>query len=330
MTLIILEGPDCAGKTTFAGRLVDRLRQFETDASVGYRHCGVPVEPPLDEYAASLFGYLPTYGHVVCDRWHVGEYVYPRVTGRATSMTDGVLAWIELFLRSRGALLVHCDATDPHLIACGVARGRRGDAADPLRAAAALFREYVARRTLLPTLAVDVSDPDRANYDEVVEEVVGYAVREELATAHLNDLVTYVGSPRPALLLVGDRRGTPSHDLAEYEDWPAFAPAPSTSGAWLMDTLTSTPLRVPTHGLQLRDVALVNANDVDDVRAVWETVGRPPTVGLGINARRTLRNQRVPHRAAPHPQYFRRFMHQQRAEYLVHLLGDRVAEAVTA
>lgn len=319
--LIILEGPDCAGKTTFAGRLIDALRHADPDAPVGYRHAGVPQEPSLDEYGLPLVGYRPTGGHIVCDRWHVGEYVYPHVTGRRSDMTEDVRAYLELFLRSRGALLVHCDASDRWLASCGVARGDDVDELDRLPHATRLFREYVAGRTLLPTLTVDVSDPDRDDYATTVDAVLGYAAQEEHAAARLNDFVTYVGSSRPALLLVGDRRGTPIHDLTDFGELPAFVPTPGTSGSYLLTTLTLTELRVPVHGVQLRDVALVNANDVDDVRAVWDAVGRPPTVGLGVNASRTLRDVDVPHRHVPHPQYWRRFRHHEQEDYLLRLVG---------
>ena len=328
--LILIEGADCAGKSVLSGRLIESLRRAEPDADVRYLHSGPPTEHPLDEYAWPLTGYRPGTGvHYVCDRWHVGEDVYPRVTGRPTDMTDGVRAWIELFLRSRGALLVHCDAPDQLLTDCAVAR--RDDHTDLLRLphATRLFRRYVAATTLLPTLSVDVSDPDRPDYAEIVDEVIGYAAREARATVPLTSYVTYVGPSRPSLLLVGDRRGTITHDLDEYGDRPAFGPTVGSSGAYLMSTLTVEPLRVATHGVQLRDVGLVNANDVDDVRACWETLGRPTTVGLGVNARRTLRAVGVPHRSAVHPQYQRRFLHHSRNTYLRQLL-DLVTVEVTA
>jgi hypothetical protein len=329
--IIILEGPDCSGKSTLAGRLIESLRRAEPDADVRYLHSGPPTEHPLDEYTDPLRSYRPGTGvHYVCDRWHVGEHVYPRVTGRRTDMTEDVRAWLELFLRSRGALLVHCDARDEHLLDCAVARDDEPGEVGRVPTAAALFRRYVAGTTLLPSLVVDVSDPDRPDYVDTVDEVVGYAAREARAAAPLAPYVTYVGPSRPTLLLVGDRRGTPRHDIRTFGDLPAFVPATGTSGAYLMSTLTLEPLRVPTHGVQLRDVGLVNACDVDDVRACWETVGRPTVVGLGVNARRALRAAHVPHRPAVHPQYQRRFLHHNRGTYLRQLLDLDLNAAVTA
>lgn len=319
--LILLEGVDCAGKTTLAGRLASRLRAVDPTVPVRYHHRGVPDDHPLVEYVEPLLMYRPDVGqHVVCDRWHVGESVYPTLVDRPTAQTESVRAYVELFLRSRGALLVHCDVDDERAVACGVARG--DDETDLARVprAAREFRRYVAGRTLLPTLSVDVSDPDRSDYDDLVDEVLGYAAREASAASRLGDVVTYVGPTRPSLLLVGDRRGTPRHTLSEFGLWPAFAPFPSTSGSYLIDTLTLEELRVPTHGVQLRDVGLINACDVDDVRAAWELLGRPRVVALGNNAQRALARLEVPYRAAFHPQHQRRFFHHQRRTYLSSLL----------
>jgi hypothetical protein len=324
--LIILEGPDCAGKSTLAGRLARALKHAEPNADVVYRHCGPPAGHALDEYVAPLLDYRPGTGqHVICDRWHVGERVYPAVTGRKTSLRSTVNAYVELFLRSRGALLVYCTATAGHLTSCGYAR--EDGINDILRVGPTLraFDQAVVE-SLLPSLVVDVSDPNHAGYDDVVGQVLALANDEHEYAAPLAPFTTYVGSPRPRLLLVGDRRGVPSTDVASFGSWPAFAPRARTSGDYLLTTLAGgpRPLRVVEHGLTLGDVGLANACDVDDVGALWKTLGEPDVVGMGVNARRALRDVGVSHRAAPHPQYQRRFFHHLRGEYLRSLLGTTV------
>lgn len=326
--LILIDGSDCSGKTTLAGRLLDRMRSTDPTASVTYHHAGPPTEHPLDEYVEPLLGYRPGTGqHVVCDRWHVGESVYPTVVGRPSELTDGVRTYVEQFLRSRGALLAYCTASPRHLTACGDARG---DAAAEIARVGPTVRAFDAAvaTSLLPHVAVDVTDPDDRGYDRVVETIVDAARRSDVAARRLAPFVTYVGPPRPALLLVGDRRGVPSTELADHGDWPAFVPRSGTSGTYLLDTLTSTRLTVREHGLQLGDVGLVNACDVDDVRACWEALGRPTTVGMGVNARRALRAADVPHRSAVHPQFQRRFLHHSRATYLRQLLSVELADVI--
>jgi hypothetical protein len=328
LTLILLEGPDCGGKSALAGRLVAALRRAEPDADVRYLHSGPPDEHPLDEYVEPLLGYRPGTGvHYVCDRFHVGESVYPVVRDRPTQLTDDVRAWIELFLRSRGALLVYCKASYDYLRDCGIARGDDRLELTRIFDTQQLFDRWVVD-SLLSKMIVDATDEFALDHEHTVRQVVGVAADCDRAARSLTPYVTYVGPPRPSLLLVGDRRGTPSHDLGEFGSWPAFAPRPSTSGAYLLSTLTADPLRVPTHGVQLDDVGLVNACDVDDVRACWETLGRPTVVGLGRNAQARLRQLDVPHHEAPHPQYSRRFTHHKRVEYLAQLLDDVVNRAL--
>ena len=105
--LIILEGPDGAGKSTVAGELV-KLLGSETEIL----HRGPPTSHLLDEYETPLLSYTPGSGrHIVCDRWHVGEWVYPEVVGRVSQADGALWAHIELFLRAKGAIVVFMDAT---------------------------------------------------------------------------------------------------------------------------------------------------------------------------------------------------------------------------
>lgn len=326
MSLIILEGLDCSHKTQFAGQLVDELRRCYPHELVTYYHAGPPEEHPLDEYVEPLLRYRPgARQHVVCDRWHVGEVVYPGVLDRSTQLTPAVRWYVEAFLRARGAVLVYCAASYDYLHACGTTRGDDQTELARIARTQDAFREAVATSSL-PRVIEDVTDDglhDEADRRAAVLRTVAFSTYEASRAEALNPFTTYVGPPRPRLLLVGDRRGTPSHDLTEFGDWPAFAPRPGTSGDYLLSTLTSEELRVPSHGLTVGDVGLVNANDVDDVRACWEAVGRPEVVGLGVQARRALRTAHVPHRAVPHPQWSRRFAHHKRDAYLRSLLGQR-------
>lgn len=330
MSLILIEGRDCAGKSALAGRVVAALRAAHPADDVTYLHAGPPEHPPLEEYVEPLLGYRPGTGqHVVCDRWHLGESVYPALTGRHTDLTERVRVYVELFLRSRGAALVYCEASYDYLRDCGVARG--DDRAELTRiydTGVAFSRALVA--STVPKIVVDASDEyaDAVDHARTVDQVLGVAERLDRAARPLTPFVTYVGPPRPTLLLVGDRRGTPRHDIAEFGDWPAFVPGPGTSGAYLLSSLLFDELTVPTHGLRLADVGLANACDVDDVAALWRALGHPTVVGLGRNAQRALAHAEVPHRAVEHPQYRRRFHHHDLETYQRLLLG--LPQEVTA
>lgn len=320
LSLIIVEGSSCSGKTTLAGKIVDRLRRADPDSHVTYLHCGPPVDHPLDEYVEPLLDYRPGTGrHVVCDRWSIGESVYPVLLDRPTQLTSAVRTYVELFLRSRGAVLVYCAQSYDHARDCALTRG--DDRAEVARIHDALELFYGAvTSSLLPFTVEDVTGEHETDAEHAVavertiDRVIDVADRFDRSARSLVPYVTYVGPSRPSLMLVGDRRGVDG-DPADWGLWPAFAPRPATSGDYLLTTLTSVGLRVPEHGVQLGDVGLVNANDVDDVRSCWEALDRPAVVALGRNAERTLHAIDVPHGSVPHPQFFRRFFNSHKSEY---------------
>lgn len=317
--LIILDGPDCAGKSSFAARLADALRHAEPDAKVTLLHRGPPDgRHALDEYVTPLLDYRPERDeHVICDRWHLGEWVYPRVLDRPSTLDAAVFAYVELFLRSRGAFQVICTAPSQYLHDCGVARGDDRTELDRIDETSVQFAA-AATRTALPTVHLDVTS---GATDDQLDRVIGYANDEAWHAEPLSNLVTYVGAARPTRLLLGDRRGPATTPLESHGSWPAFVPRASTSGYYLLRTLTSEPLRVRTHGTLLATVGVANACDVDDPRQLWETLGQPLVTALGVNAQRALRRAHVPHSEAVHPQYQRRFLHHAHDAYLDQLLN---------
>lgn len=100
--LIAIEGVDLTGKSTLAS-----LIQGEIEDTV-VAHAGPPTAGPLASYEDPLFTYRPCDQHVVLDRWHVGEYVWPEVFRRQTHMVDvAVRRHVEMFMASRGCVIVY-------------------------------------------------------------------------------------------------------------------------------------------------------------------------------------------------------------------------------
>lgn len=323
--LILLEGADCGGKSTLANRIahyLDRTGQrfYTTESSIRIIHKGPPTQHPLLEYAQPLLDYRTgAQQHVVCDRWHVGESVYPAVLGRPTALDDAIRTWLELFLLSRGALLVHVRRTDDYLRDCGVNRGDSAAEQARIPATTDAFERLISA-SLLPTLSLDVSDVS----DDDVTGIVETAALLEARAWPTSVSTTYVGAPRPSLLLVGDRRGV-TGEPRDYGNWPAFVPFGATSGHWLLRALTAHAPNVREHGHALSTLALTNANDVDDVEEVWRAAFQPQVVALGSHAADTLKSMKIPFSYVNHPQWWRRFRHHETSTFSSHLFQRRAA-----
>lgn len=308
--LVILEGPDCSGKSTLASRLARELEQHLVPDSVELLHKGPPVSHPLDEYESPLLTYRPQQGqHIICDRFHWGESVYPTVLKRETQLDDGIRLHIEMFLRSRGALVVYVTADDRVLEQC---ISRRGDDLIEPGKGHELNSLYngVAAASLMETIHVDGRNIDEAT----VQRIVHRAIILSTAASKLNQFTTYIGATSPRLILVGDvRHGTYVGDVR-----PAFMPYSSTSGHYLMCTLARY---VDTSWLS--HMGIMNGCDTDDVAALHDIVSNtmltPPTiVALGRKASKAVANHDW---HVPHPQWTRRFNFGGAAEYANDIIG---------
>lgn len=304
--LIILEGPDGAGKTHLAQRLVTHLALTEHDGTVTMLKAGPPTRHPLDEYVNPLLEYVPSGSdHIICDRWHVGEWVYPRVKGRPTRMDPAVLHYVELFLESKGAVTVIVNPP-AHTLQRRVVE--RGDDYVRVGELPALHEAYQIRNLpVLRTLRYSFTYPTAL----APEAVVDSARRTARTASRLDPYVTPVGSPTPEVLLFGELRGCDGvdcdHRRRHLTSGPAFMPYPATSGHYLLRALHEA-------GVVAR-VALANTCDVDHPFAVWATLGQPPAIALGRTAHRALKIADVPHAVVPHPQYVRRFHHRESRGY---------------
>lgn len=308
--LIIVDGPDCVGKSTFVERLRDTLTRRRPptalDAKVDVLHKGPPTLHPLDEYEVPLLSYRAGNElHVVCDRWHLGELVYPEVFGRASRMDEPTFRHIELLLAARGAVLVVLDAPVEQVQACVESRGDNLVTRDQVGEIRERFLDATARTTL-PLIHLESSD---ARSEDALYYVLAEAETRATACHSLADYVTYVGPRWPTRLLLGDVRLSFDPD----DGRPAFMPYGATSGHYLLHAL----------GDDARFVGIANACDVDNAEHLAANLGMPPITALGVNAHRatlTWRNGRAD-AYAPHPQYVRRFHHGRSDDYRKAVLG---------
>jgi len=298
--IIVLEGPDCAGKTTFAQRLLTdhvaagknarllRRGPIQQDVFTEYLR-------PLDELVGK-----PADTLWILDRWHVGELIYgPLLRGRS-ELTERQAAYIEMVLQSFGCVFIHVHQ-NPIIL-----EERWDQRPDGL-----IKREWLK----------DIADSyfaytlTRPHWNSVW----GYAA--DFGIDIVGQIPSpmpgrYIGPKKPRVLLLGDKR-----NRGEYL-WP-FVPARATSGHWLMGALLAADV-------EYMNVGLVNASELtpDCLNALWNTLGRPPVVTLGRHAQRVWNESDAGDTAhvmhLDHPQYMRRFHYQRFDEY-----GRTIKKAMT-
>lgn len=300
--LIILEGPDGAGKTTLAHRLTELIKSQNSLNEVRYIHAGPPERHPLDEYLHSLTHYRPnTLYHIILDRWHWGESVYPELLQRPTKL-DFPARWaIDAYLKRLGAIVVLVDQFDAEYITTYAERGEY----DELTRLADTKAAFAATAALshLPFLRYNWKDSRTSSLQEITEVAAGLAANYR----SLNNFTTYCGPRWPTWLLLGDVR----HHTNLINAAPAFVPFPTTSGHFLLKALESAFDRS-----EQEKIGWANACDVDDVGELWLQLGRPNVVVLGKNSfAKTAFSCIRGFGAAPHPQFARRFHNGKRSEY---------------
>lgn len=118
--IIIFEGPDGAGKST----MIEAVKQQHLNAghapeSVQIWRAG-PFPPDSDawrEYVLPLTSLYPSRDWLVLiDRWHLGELIYGPLLRGQSRLSLEQRTWIEGYLRTFGAVMVHLTAREEELI----------------------------------------------------------------------------------------------------------------------------------------------------------------------------------------------------------------------
>lgn len=296
--LIILEGPDGAGKTTLANSLRKLIEEMDPGCLTHQWHRGPPTKHPLDEYLRPLNRYRPsTRNHVIIDRWHWGESIYPKLRSRPSKLNFASNWAIEAYLQRLGALVILVDCSTGTYRQTYEERGEL-HLMDDLPQTQHLFTQTAAQSQLPFVISSERQD---APLSMIIDVAAGVAANYR----SLNEFTTYCGPRWPLILMFGDVR----HNVEEGDVDPAFVPFSATSGSHLLKSLYWLCRT------NRREIGWANACDVDSPTDLWIKLGKPHVVALGRNAQRKLTEQGVPHGVAPHPQFARRFHHDKRIEY---------------
>ena len=296
--LIIIEGVDRTGKTSLAKRIKDKVGSYGTVV-----HAGPPTKHPLEEYETALDGWTPYGIPLILDRWHIGEYVWPKIFGRESQFNTAVHRHVEMFMMSRGAFVVYAER-DPAKIKVDLVE--HDEPLDPanLDEALNLFRD-----ALTYTGSHGSWDYERDGESKVENFIWNAEIRN-------NDIQTvwdvvgpgWVGNPRPKVLLVGDELGPEKRGRNAPDDIP-FAPYDATSGRYLLDCIPDWKNTAIVNSLQGRNQVPRN------LQRVWQIFGQPKVVALGKKAADALEGYDVPHKIVFHPQYWRRFRYHEPETY---------------
>lgn len=294
---LIIEGPDRCGKSTIAEKFAERT---------GWEiiHSGKPEHHPLKEYVLSLENVDEPK---ILDRWHLGEFVYPSLKFGRDPLPPHQWLWIEMFLASRGAILVHM-TDDPDRI---LGRVLEDDDSylrpHEVHKCARLFH-FAVEQSILDKVTISL---DRA--DQAVKSL-------SLAQDVRMDPPHMIGRPDTGgFLLVGDRLGNPNPADAPHK--VPFAPYNQSSGRWLLGTL-----RTFLDQLEWRRLKIVNSwhDGPVDLESIVERYKPKRVVALGKQAHEALTIQEIPHATVHHPQYMRRFHHSQQEHYANAILTQEV------
>lgn len=316
MAWIAVEGPTCAGKSTLFNQLHSEMKSrqgFKTN------HMSRPEEHTrrwvLGEYVLKWENLRVQRTELLSDRWHWGEATYSPVYRPETNKDGyGLLGqagwrWTELFLLSRGAVTAYLHASPDTLIKRLEERGDdHVQNVDELLQVAKLYNEA---RSQSPTVKAVFDTGSGISAATMRTELMKIADRTAKRSAKLDEWPGYIGSPLPAVLLVGYARNITKRYGVETR--LPFMPVNGNSGEYLLTALPDP---------YWKTVGIVNGSETKDLRGLWLALQRPPVVALGQNASSVVRRAGMEAAVLPHPAYVRRFMNDRKAEY-----GEAISKA---
>lgn len=195
MPLIMLDGVDGAGKSTFAMELCDAWNGPTT-----VLHRGQFVGNPMDEYENSLLDYRSDEGRLlILDRWFLSEIVYGTIMRGSSKLSKLDVVHIMKVLASRGAVNVIMTASSEVLTARLEARGEDYLPMDKVQSVNQAFIRWAKEHNWMVIRSGANGLPETA-----LTSVLKRAERQDQLIRALTAPESYVGPVKPSHLLVHD------------------------------------------------------------------------------------------------------------------------------
>ena len=260
--IIVIEGPDNAGKSTFAQALLSEGLDRELTSSVV--HSAQPSGDAYREYRAKLSQPPEVRLLKIYDRLHWGQMVYPRLYRPEEVDSYGVPEFLanELELAAAGGLVVHLTHDPAVLQQRGAENGEEYLQSEDVSLCTSMFRE-VFDLSVAPAITLVDPTPDDA------VDVLNFATALSASAKRSAVGRGYIGHPDPEVVFV-----TPVDASLHYE---AVTPD-SAIGRTVLDALFAEYHRSPRRFGLTTPFGLSEGRFSDDTRVVVLTADDAPRV----------------------------------------------------
>jgi hypothetical protein len=292
--IIILEGPDCAGKTTLARELSDRYGSEMAVIHQGPFPRVTAAQLPRF-YVESMMPAINNYTGLIMDRSWLSEPIYGSAfRGGTNRISDVARRHLERIAMRHGAVVVLC--LPPWEAVATEWKKRKGfdPKAEMLEGLDQLEHVYQGYERL----HLDTDLPV-VRYNYKMHGSQNGIIRSQLERigAPLHELRSrMVGDLDAQVILVGEKASDHT-DADALRQFPFCSFSKQGSSAWLTEQLWKA---------DISEQALLWLNASDGVHQIKDLYARP-TIALGQAASDALTALGIPHEMVAHPQYHKRF-----------------------
>lgn len=291
--LIICEGPDRVGKSTF-------IREARTMIdSQGRRvvsmHRGAPSADSsfLKDYAAPISTYSPaaprdkTTHSMICDRLHLGDRVYGPIYRGECRGTPAMQMFMDGLIEARGGVKIHMTAS-AKLIEKRIQEEGEENSYLKIKDVNTIVETY---KKICATGWVDI---DTTSWETIKQTrdaakiVVGWAAdREREMLPVFSQEPEYIGPRRPKFLVVGDDVEAREHTHRRHgRSYASFTPWPGTAAEYLLNSLIDAGYDIGY------DVGLTGVNNGGrNLAGLRAALGMPHIISVGLLAEMVVQRE---------------------------------------